>query len=314
MGLWDAEPIPSRIIGLVHTALLLQADGDAPVTRQVLKRWMAPQSSSDRDDNPIFSDALSECRQLGLLLESGQDKGLTVNPAVSDIVVTRKADVAGINGLAAVTDLVRDHVRAYLAQTPTPDSNFCRMLAWMLMQSGRDFPITAKKAEDLASQQDPERKTVGYNKERYGGARFWVVFLGFGWQHSIGGAEALQPDPTAAFGDALARWMREDPPSSTFIPLSEFLRRMSSAYPWVENGAIAAEVRDGLADGPARPDRRVNDTTALALCRLEKKGIIQITKLPDASLSDAGAVWTLGWGGPRREVSHVEWIGKGNIK
>lgn len=301
MSLWDAERVPSRVIGLMHTAVLLEATGKL-LSREVLEMWMSPDGYSAATKNVIFNQTFLECKQLGLVRVSEDQNVLTVDDKfLAAVTKLRHSEIAGLPGLSIVTELVRQHVYVYLAQDPTPDPGFCRLLAWFLLQNGRDLPITTQRAEQLSSEQDPDRKYVNLNSVRYGSSRFWAVFLGFAWQLSTGSSEALQPDPTIAFEFGIDRWILEGIDTNSLIPVSDFVTKMAHYYPWIENGKVAKSLRSELYNGAVQSERRLNDTTSLALSRLEKKGIVGLLYV-----SDAANVHTLGWGGARREISHIE--------
>lgn len=286
MSLLDAAPVPSRIIGVVRTALSLRRDGE--LTRERLENFVSP--AAIRSD-PILEGSVRECIRLGLLVEEA-DQQLTVSPAAAG---SRSASGD------AFASFLCEYVIAHLAgKGAEADGAFCRTLAWSLMQPGPDAPFGEKGAEQLWIRQDPDRQILGLNGIRFGSFTHWARFLGFAWWQSAGGSMALHPDPTACFERFLPRWM--EGAAGRRLPLAEFLRRAEQTCPWLEGGTLARETRVGLAALPAREAGRVSDSTALALSRLEKKNKIRLLLL-----SDAAEPRTLAWGGPERTVSHIVW-------
>ena len=70
MSLRDTEPVPSRVIGLVHTALVLAAETpDTPLSKSAFDRLVTP----GKQNRIIYDTVFGECVFWGIFTREAGD-------------------------------------------------------------------------------------------------------------------------------------------------------------------------------------------------------------------------------------------------
>lgn len=301
MSLLDARPIPSRILGLLHTALILGSEGN-PNLREDLKAVVAPPAIFKEDN---FNETFRECVRLGVFEETETRGEFVINEGFVKLLPANSRTAASDEFVQnTLVPALREQVLNRLRQEDQ-DPSFTTLLAWTLMQRGSDLPLTKDRVEGLVNRQHGDRLGISFNLTPYDPFLDWARFLGFGWLHSLkrgtDSVTAFQPDPYFVLEQGLPRWF--DGAEQSRLSLREFFGRVERDFPWLEDGLMARKVRSTLGAGPLRDPGEVTAPVALALRRLEKKGHIRLLRLSDAGVEN---VYSFDWGGKREAESDIE--------
>lgn len=279
MGFLTAESVPSRVLGLLHTATL-KPEGGVWERDELLELVKMPEATLD------LSPVINTCHELGWLEKTGSQQFCLVSEAYS--VLSGEVRIAP----------EAERQRTLFRQAVIRDPHFAHILAWLLALPMARFPVDATGAGALSSEYDPQHRTIPtIQNANFGSLHSWVNFLGFGFVQQLGRADSLTPDPTAYFAASLERLCEGK--IGEPVSLLDIIARAEAECPWLEGGASAEKMRAHLPLVGPRDPRQVCESTTLALRRLESRGWIELV-----DLSDAKAV-RLPLGGNISPFSHI---------
>lgn len=298
MSLRDTEPVPSRVIGLVHTALVFAAENpNTPLSKSAFDQLVTLR----KQNRTIYDTVFGECVFWGFFTREAGD---TFRVREEFVALSNNRTNRTVASERFVFEIIAPAVRDYILPKLRNggdtadyfDAPFSRMLAWVLMQNANYFPLTKSLMERLSADQDAN-KFIGWTQTNHEGFVHWAHFLGFQHQHNLAGQTAYQPDPTQALRGNIDAWLPDAVNES--VPIGTVQARIETLFPWLENGAIAEQARAGLSAAPAQGENELSPALALALRRMERTGVIRLQTFSDANLR------ILTWAGKHETVSHI---------
>lgn len=276
------EVTPSRLLGLYR---YLRHVGE-PLSTEVLgaRVWPRTTRKVEGSQQPFHQINLREMRELGLVEEG--EGGWRSHSDLPEGVRSGEVDEATGALPLAVADLLfhgddRNHDLAYA-------------LAWYLTQDPLRSPGDKNDLPDRAKSEGVGELTGLINDARFGTFRDWSCYLGFAWQHQMGGGLRLQVDPTAHVRSRLPAVL---PDVNHAQPVESVLERLAQKSPVFEGGRYRVKVEE--AAGHSIQPRHVSPTTSLSLFRLRDEGHLIFKVLSD------GAAMLVECGNERERVTHL---------
>lgn len=248
---------------------------EAGIDRDRLAALIAPASLARKEnagEDNAFSDCIGAGTELGLfrreedrILISGE-RTPNIAPAEEFVVRVRRA-------------LLSPDV-----STLTPEGSFAGSVAWMLCQD----PHVGLGAKDAQGPIAMFREQVGQDgpdydlgsTATYQQAVYWARYLGFVSKLKVKENTLVIPDPTQAILAQLDAVL----PRAVEKPMVTFLADLAKVCPVLEGALGRTEVESRLPPRLQRESRVVSRSTALALSRLRKRGILAFSKLDDGQI------------------------------
>ena len=137
------------------------------------------------------------------------------------------------------------------------------------------MPSTYDDVNYLVSSNVRIGRFIFVNNTRWSGLRYWARYLGF----ATGDDSSLFFDPTVAVRGQLKEVIQK----KESLPAAEFVARLASRLPVLDNGIYRTEVEQALKPDTWRPPSPGHLSTSLsfALRRLQKQGTLSLESMAD---------------------------------
>jgi hypothetical protein len=292
-----AQAVPSRLFS-IYAALYESSAGEL---KDRLEASATPPSLRTRGGDEdgelvttLFKNTLTEARRLGLV-EEVEDRLRIPNDVRSSV-----------HGVVGRETKFRDHLLKVLFNTVLAEdaqqSGFMLALSWFLTNSpliplGFSTPPQNQLEKKLGTQYSRTELT---SLSRYQNFLYWARFLGFativGRDNEDGkDTRWVFPDPLVAIDSALLKVFSDDSELSVEI----FMARLCNIYPVFEGGTARQEIDSMLGVSPYVDDRKLSQSTSVALQRLQDRQRLNLVSRSDAPM----VIFDLGTS--ERRVSHV---------
>jgi len=241
-----------------------------------------------RDERLMIHEVIKEMIRMGMCCENKYDSGdsqISLAPEAMDYYALKKFDMARLKLLTS-----RCLAGNLGQQENDANHDFCLHAAWFLAQNPL-LPL-GDKGEVIAQLRrafnDDER--IIKNNERYDNLRYWMRFLGLGWEYASDKMPLLfVPDPSEYFEMALAELFVGE----KRLTLYEFFQRLSRQFPLFPGGGWHGEAQKAVAAMPS-PDH-LPHAVGFALLRLQQQQQIRLEHLADAPHTYVISEDTLTW-------------------
>lgn len=230
----------------------------------------------------LADDVIREAKALGLIKET-------------ESLFSVPDERRGMDGAALYKYIGAALLDPELSQQ-TGQPYFAKVLAWFLCQDPA-IPIAFSNNLRQEAEQEccPEAGIELRNAAAFQNFIYWAQYLGYAWQMQIGPSRLVVPDPASAF----ERLLSEILASKIEMPVAKFMVEINKRSQVFEGGEAREFVEGRLPAAKKRKSGTLSKTTSLALCRLERKGKINLDSRSDAPAMNL-AIWP-----NERPVSHV---------
>lgn len=214
----------------------------------------------------IFNNALREAYALGIVEESEGKVKFAAAPLAKG-----KKDIDEV-----FIDWIEPRLLEPNLSIEFRQENFAPALAWLLMQSPlQPLPFSETPVGIIHRQlgQGVEESLGLTNKERFQNLAYWARYLGY---CSLINGRAVIADPTGA----LTRWLPRLLTKGSEVSIDNLIRDLALKVPVFDGGGVRQRIEEMSSDRPEV--RRISQSTALALKRLEERGLVVLKDLSDA--------------------------------
>lgn len=265
------EPVPSRVIGLLH---LLRSHGKQGLTRDALLELLQPTSIRSKED----ADTLAANTILALKELSSEETPL----------IEEKEDDRGQLRLSLAANLLggssprfEAQIRALLERSafrPVVDgsqNSFATVCAWLLWQTPSKMPQGHSALKTRMQADGLDYEALGLRADaRWDVVVYWATYFGLLWQYQDDKCLGLVPDPTSY----LSRHLDELLPPTGHVSAHDFKASVGALCPVLDGGVVNAAVADVLAQKSAIAldySSRISPALSLALRNLRESGLIR---------------------------------------
>ncbi len=274
------ESVPNRIRTLIRIVAQF-----GPISREdVVSHFMPSDPKFDQ-----VSNIVRDTKLLGLITE--KDGKLDLGKEVLR---------ENVDSNAWFLNFVERNLFSKPLGEPNNNHSVAYAIAWLLTQSvapeikwGDELAIRMK--EDM----DSDDVFDITNSGRAAMLCYWMRFLGYGEAISLKQQNYIISDPTRAIN----RWLEKILSNRELHPIGSFVEIMGRKIPVLETGFFRSSVERLIRR--TRDERKLSESTSLALRRLELRGVIRMSNKSDAE------TYRLDFGRNHiQRVSHIEYTGE----
>jgi hypothetical protein len=279
--------VPSRIQA-VYRYLLHKKGQWAP--RDALEAALSPGSLLRAEGRPMLREVVAECEAMELIRMEGDR--VSLHP---DLPTEARDRARGESRF-------RQTLLDLFATRNERNHNLLRLIAWYLAQPIDTAPRDWEEWERALDDQVGSERFGMKNKTDYLQFNYWVVYLGFAWNHTYKRKQSLTPDPTEYLRRVLPRLFGRP---GDRLDASQVETGLAGVCPVFEAGRFRQEVENLAAPKlPLREPRVFSSTLAHAWLCLQDEGVVTI----ESGAADA-PVYLLPDGDQKVRCSGIIWRG-----
>lgn len=228
---------------------------------------------SPKEESTAFTDTFSFCNKFNIIsLEN-------------DIVISN------IEKKKNTKDIISNAI----FQNNISEDNFLIVLSWFLSLDKKRLPTFSDNVGNLIEKDLSGLIREALSAQPWQNFVYWIQYLGFSTQLSLGNKTYIVPDPTNAIKLQLEKVCQKNEE----IKIFEFLSNLSNIYPVLEFGVNRKYIDSHLREGLRLPDNQLSYSTSLAINRLERQGLIELISKADADVVSIES----------KRISHIKILG-----